>query len=149
MRMRRLPGTTLVLFPLLVGSAWAQATRPLDNLTACRLDDSRVALGFTFEGGACQQPGTATVDSAQGGVAAVTIPTEETAEVCTMQVVPVAVAEALPVDADAITLDITVLAPDGRPQALGSTDIATAGAACALSPSAAAPADDPSAGHAH
>ena len=148
MRMRHLPGPTLVLL-LLVGTASAQATRPLDNLAACRLDDGRVALNFTFEGGACQQPGTATVEPARGGVAAVTVPTEATAEVCTMQVVPVEVTETLAVDAEAITLDITVLARDGRPQALGSTDIATAGPACEVSTSAAVPADEPSAGHAH
>jgi hypothetical protein len=108
---------------LIATAAFGQATTPLDALSACRLDDGRVALRFTFEGGACQEPGEASLLPGEGGIGNVTVPTENVGEVCTLQIVQVAfegVVEAAP---EIITLDITVLNPEGQPQALGSTDI--------------------------
>ncbi len=107
------------------GAALAEATRPLDAISACRLDDARIVLRFTFEGGACQQPGEATVERGKDGLGFVTVPTTNVGEVCAMQIVDVPF-EAIVNAARAITtLDITVLRPEGGRQALGSTDIDT------------------------
>jgi hypothetical protein len=109
---------------LFATTAAAQSTRPLDHLEACRLDADRIALSFTFEGGACQAPGEASLLPANGGVADVVVPTFETSEICAMQIVQVPFSGVLDADSDIITLDIAVHDPEGRVQALGSTDIA-------------------------
>jgi hypothetical protein len=107
----------------------------LDNVAACRLDPQTVHLRFTFEGGACQQPGEAIVEDAGGGIGNVTVPTEDTAEICTMQIVPVEFAGELPADMEYTTFDITVLATDGeRVQALGSAGIIDDGPECEANP---------------
>lgn len=112
-------------------TALAEATRPLDAISACRLDDERIVLRFTFEGGACQQPGEATVERGKDGLGFVTVPTSNVGEVCAMQIVDVPF-EAVVNAASAITtLDITVLKPEGGRQALGSTDISTGPEECA------------------
>ena len=108
---------------LIVPVALAQSTRPLDNLSACRLDEARIALRFTFEGGACQEAGAASLLPADGVIGNVTVPTENVGEMCTMQIVPVGFAGVVDAGEEIITLDITVLSPEGRPQALGSTDV--------------------------
>lgn len=108
---------------LIATSALAQSTRPLDHLGACRLDEARIALRFTFEGGACQQPGAASLLPGEGGIGNVTVPTENVGEVCTMQIVQVPFEGIVDAGEEIITLDITVLSPEGAPQALGSTDV--------------------------
>jgi len=101
----------------------AEATRPLDALSACRLDDSRVVIRFTFEGGACQQPGEPTLEPGDGGVGAVSIPTENVGDVCTLQIVPVEFAGVVDAGSSITSLDVTVLDPDGGRLGLGSTDV--------------------------
>ncbi|MDP1731949.1 MAG: hypothetical protein Q8L54_12400 [Devosia sp.] len=110
--------------------ALAEATRPLDALGACRLDDSRVALRFTFEGGACQQPGEPFLARGKDGIGNVTVPTANVGEICTMQIVPVQFAGVVDAPETITTLDITVLKPNGNRQALGSTDVATGPEEC-------------------
>ncbi|MHB1101286.1 MAG: hypothetical protein ACYC0C_00620 [Devosia sp.] len=116
--------------------ALAEATRPLDALGACRLDESRVALRFTFEGGACQQPGEPTLEHGKDGLGNVTVPTENVGEICTMQIVPVQFAGVLDAGAAITSLDITVLKPNGNRQALGSVDVVADGDAPCLEPAA-------------
>lgn len=105
--------------------ALAEATRPLDAISACRLDEARVALRFTFEGGACQQPGEASLlpDEDRSGVGIVTVPTTNVGDVCTMQIVPVEFAGVVDADHAITSLDITVLNPEGNRQSLGSADV--------------------------
>lgn len=104
--------------------ALAETTRPLDDISACRLDAARIVLRFTFEGGACQEPGAATLESGEGGVGVVSVPTEKVGDVCTLQIAPVAFAGVLDADSSITTLDITVLDPDGGRLGLGSTAVA-------------------------
>ena len=54
---------------------------------------------------------------------AVTIPTESTSDVCTMQIVPVEFTGLIPVEPLTEMLAITVLAPDGQAKATGSVTI--------------------------
>ena len=109
------------------GAALAQEPAPLNDLSACRLDDDRVALRFTFEGGACQRTGDPTVEPGKDGVLEVTVPTRNEGEVCTMQIVPVEFSGTIEADKSATSLNVTVLSPEGQPQAAGSTEIARGG----------------------
>jgi len=117
--------------------ALAETTRPLDAISACRLDDERIVLRFTFEGGACQQPGEATVERGKDGLGLVTVPTTNVGEVCTMQIVDVPFAAVVKAVRAITTLDVTVLKPDGGRQALGSTDIDSDPAVECVAPAAA------------
>ena len=112
------------------GAALAEATRPLDAISACRLDKDRIVLRFTFEGGACQQPGEAVVGRGKDGLGLVTVPTSNVGEVCTMQVVDIPFERVVGAAKAITTLDITVLKPEGGRQALGSTDIYTGPEEC-------------------
>lgn len=119
----------------LIGLSGASAQPgQLDHVAACRLDPQTVHLRFTFEGGACQQPGEAIVEDAGGGIGDVTVPTEDTAEICTMQIVPVEVAAELAAEEDYTTFDIVVLNPHGEVQALGSAGIVDDGPECEVEP---------------
>lgn len=115
--------------------ALAEATRPLDAISACRLDDNRIVLRFTFEGGACQQPGDAVVTRGKDGLGIVTVPTTNVGEMCTMQIVDVPFEKVVTAEKAITTLDITVTKPGGGRQALGSTDISTGPEPC-LEPAA-------------
>lgn len=127
----RTSGAALVLACLLGATGVAaQPAGQLDHVAACRLDSDTVALRFTFEGSACQQPGEAELEDAGGGIGNVTVPTEDTAEVCTMQIVPVQFAGELAAGEDYTTFDIAVLNPEGEVQALGSAGIVEAGLEC-------------------
>lgn len=113
-----------------VGAALAEATRPLDAIGACRLDDERIVLRFTFEGGACQQAGQATVARGRDGLGLVTVPTSNVGDMCTMQIVHIPFEQVLTADKPVTTLDITLRNPEGGRQALGSTDISTGPEPC-------------------
>ena len=123
---------TIALAAVLACCASGVLAQPgqLDNLSSCRLDAERVVLAFTFEGGACQQPGEATIEPTEGGVGNVTVPTETVGDVCTMQIVPVEFSGTLAAADEITALDITVLSPEGGPHALGSTEILTSGPEC-------------------
>ena len=121
-------GLVAAIFP--AGAALAEATRPLDAISACRLDADRIVLRFTFEGGACQQPGEAVLARGKDGLGAVTVPTSNVGEVCTMQVVDVPFEQVVAAEKAVTTLDITVTRPEGGRQALGSTDISTGPEEC-------------------
>lgn len=114
---------------LMTTSALAQDLAPLNDLGACRLDGERVALSFSYEGGACQETGEAKTVT-EDGVTTIAVPTANTAEVCTMQVVQVQYAAAVQVGADVSALTVQVLNPDGEVQAGGKTDIAAQSSEC-------------------
>jgi|GEM_PF-1325657 len=125
-------GLAILMMPV-ASMAMAQAAAPLDDLRACRLDAGRVALSFTYEDGACVAPQPAAVDEADTS-AVVTISTNRTAEVCTLNIVPVEVNQPIVVSQAVQHLDITVLDPEGTPRAAGSAEIEPMGADCAEPP---------------
>lgn len=113
-------------------AAFATPGAPLNNLAACRLDPQKVALSFSFEGSACVADQPAEVSAADPATLAVTIPLAETAEVCTMQIVPVAVEQTLDAGADVAAVQVAVIDPKGNAIATGETAIGTAGEGCSL-----------------
>lgn len=98
---------------------------PITEATAVWTDEGKVELSVTYDGGACDEPGDPRVEAGPTTTDAVFIPTTETAEVCTMQIVPVTYEGVIPVEPDTRTLAITVLDFKGQPKATGSVDIET------------------------
>jgi hypothetical protein len=101
----------------------AQPAPEPSSLSACRLESGQVAVQLTFEGGACQQPGKASVVNG-GSIVSLSLPTVSTSEVCTMQVVPVSWSGNIDAAESAKTLSVEVLGPQGQLQAMGDTAIA-------------------------
>ena len=120
----------VAIFTLLATAAFADGPavaasdlQPFTEASATRAGDD-VQLQLTFDGGACQavdapQPGAVT-----DGVLAITIPTHATAEMCTMQIVPIAVDVTVPAPAEVTALQVTVLGTDGEPQFGGGVAVA-------------------------
>ena len=106
-------------------AAEASPPPPLTEATATWTSDGKVDLSVTYEGGACEETGQATVTVGTDTTAAVTIPTVETAEICTMQIVPVTYTGTIAVEPDTTSLSITVLDPEGQPKAAGTAEIAS------------------------
>lgn len=113
-----------------VATAFATPGAPLNNLAACRIDPQKVALSFSFEGSACLADQPAQLSSADPATLAVTIALTKTGDVCTMQIVPVAVAQTLDAGADVAAVQVAVIDPEGNAIATGETAIGTAGEGC-------------------
>lgn len=96
---------------------------PFTAASATRLPDGQIELNVTYEGGACEETGEATVEAGDDITDEVTIPTVSTAEMCTMQIVPVEYSGTIAVEPATTTLAVTVLDPEGRPKAAGSVEI--------------------------
>jgi hypothetical protein len=103
--------------------AMADEPAPLTAVSAAWVEDGKVELKLTYEGGACEATGTAEVAAGDETTDEVTIPTVSTAEVCTMQIVPVEFSGVIAVEPTTTTLAIMVLDPDGKPKAAGSVEI--------------------------
>lgn len=101
----------------------ADGTPPFVSLTACRIDAQTVRLDYAFEGGACQQVGEIEASEPRGTIAAVIIPTSDTSEVCTMQIVTIEGGATLELAEPMADLDVTALYPDNREQAHGTVEI--------------------------
>jgi hypothetical protein len=113
----------LVALALLTLPAAGQDAPMLNDLSADREGADRIDIEFEFEGGACQEVGPAELGENIDGTLAVTFPTMETAEMCTMQIVEIEVDQTIDADETVSRLDITVLAPSGETFATGSVDV--------------------------
>jgi hypothetical protein len=110
----------LMLTPALLASAQAAE---LTDLTATRTGDDQVRLTFTFEGGACQE-----IEApASGGITetemTVIIPSRNTGEICTMQIVPIPVDVTVNAFPEMQTVHVQVLGPNRETQAEGIAQI--------------------------
>ncbi|GLQ10044.1 hypothetical protein GCM10007913_19760 [Devosia yakushimensis] len=91
--------------------------------SATRLSGDQVQLTLTFEGGACQAVDEPVLGEVSGDTLAVSIPTHDTSEMCTMQIVQIPVDVTISADSAVSVLDVTVLAPNGEPQVSGPISI--------------------------
>lgn len=98
--------------------------QPFSEGSATRTSADEVRLQLTFEGGACQGVGEPQSGALTDGALSVTIPTNKTAEICTMQIVAIPVDATVQVPSEATALQVTVLGTDGQPQFGGRIDIA-------------------------
>ena len=101
----------------------AQDVAGFTALSACRIDQDRVLLRATFDGGACQGVEPANLAEPRGTIVAVTIPATRTAEICTMQVVPIDVEQVIEAPEPIFDLDVTALDPDNNPVAHGVVEL--------------------------
>ena len=102
----------------------AEEPPPLTGASATWTSEEKVELSVTYDGGACEEPGVAMVEAADVTIDIVVIPTYSTAEVCTMQIVPVTYEGVIAVEPLTERLSVLVLDPQGRPVAAGTVDIA-------------------------
>lgn len=115
--------TALVAAFCCSGAVLAQEVASFTALSACRVDAGHVLVRATFDGGACQAVEPAQSAEPRGTIMAVAIPTVSTAEVCTMQIVPVEVEQVVEAHDDIAHLDVTVLDPQNNDQAHGVVEI--------------------------
>lgn len=87
--------------------------------------DGKVELTLVYQGGACEEPQEALVSASESDmtVDSVTIPTVSTAEVCTLQLVPVHFTGVIAVEPYTTRLAVLILDFDGQPKAAGSVQI--------------------------
>lgn len=112
---------------LLVTASAAAEPPPLTSATAVWTEQGKVDLNVTYEGSACEETQEAEVTASDiFGTDVVTIPTVETAEVCTMQIVQVEFSGTIAVEPSTETLSVVVLDPEGQPKAAGTVEIETA-----------------------
>ena len=107
----------------LPATALGEEPPALTSATATWTAENKVALSVTYDGGACEETGVARVESADVLTDIVVIPTYATAEVCTMQIVPVTFEGVIAVEPLTERLSILVLGPEGRTVAAGAVDI--------------------------
>lgn len=118
------PLASLAVLFTCVAPALADEQPAFTALTACRLDAERIVLSYAFEGGACQAVGEISAAEPRGTIAAVTIPTTETLQMCTMQIVTIEGSTVLDLAEPVVDLDVTALHPDNRVQAYGLIEAA-------------------------
>jgi hypothetical protein len=119
-----LPLAALLALPMLASfGAVAGEPEPITSARAHWVADGHVELTLTYQGGACETPGEAAVSAGAEQTDEVTIPTVSTAEVCTMQIVPVEFTGLIAVEPTTTTLAILILDFEGQPKAGGTVEI--------------------------
>lgn len=83
------PLVSLAAVLMLAVPASASAPAGFTALDACRTGPHNVTFNYLFEGGACQQVGEPVVSAPERGMVTVTMPSTESSDVCTMQIVPI------------------------------------------------------------
>lgn len=120
----RLPAIPLTLVAsLCCTSVLADGVPGFTALSACRIDEERVLLRATFDGGACQHVDPAGLAEPRGTIVAVTIPTSRTAEICTMQLVSIETEQVIDAPEPVFELDVTAIDPDNNPVAHGLVEL--------------------------
>ena len=103
--------------------AIAQDSGKFDDLDADRLNARQVLIEFEYDGGACEAVGAAQLGDITDGTIAVTFQIENTAEVCTMQLVEHDIKEAIEAGHEVTSVAVTLLAADGQTVASGTRKI--------------------------
>lgn len=125
------PLASLAALLVLSTPAVADAQPAFTAPSACRLDAERIVLHHAFDGGACQQVGEIGVAEPRGTIAAVAIPTTDTYEMCTLQIVAIESSAVLNLPEAVAHLDVAALWPDDRVQAACLVEVIEDDAACA------------------
>jgi hypothetical protein len=107
---------------LCCGSVIAQEAASFTDLSACRLDSERILLRATFDGSACWAVETAELAEPRGTIVAVHLPTISTAEMCTMQIVPVSTEQVIEARDPVINLAVTAGDPENNVVASGEVE---------------------------
>ncbi len=120
--MRRL--TLALLMTAIASPALADGAAELRDLVACRETPDITRVAFTFEGGACDKVTNSDIELTGEGRGRLWVETETEGEVCTMQIVPIAVDEEYELERSVTALDVEAYNPAGGLAGRSSIDIA-------------------------
>ncbi len=105
------------------GAALAQEAASFTQLSACRIDAERILLRATFDGSPCWAVEPAQLAEPRGTIVAVHLPTRSTAEICTMNIVPVSTEQVIEAPDPIADLDVTAAAPQNEVMAQGVIEV--------------------------
>jgi hypothetical protein len=112
------------------GAVLAQEAASFTALSACRVDEEHVLVRATFDGGACQTVGPAQMSEPRGTIVAVHFPTISTADMCTMQIVPIDIVQVIEASIVIADLAVSVSDPQNNPIAEGQVEVEEDAADC-------------------
>ena len=123
--MRRAMATMPLALAAALGSsaALAQEVASFTHLSACRIDVERVLLQATFDGSPCWAVEPAQLSEPRGTGVAVHLPTSSTAEICTMNIVPVSTEQVIETPEPIVGLDVTAATPQNHVVAQGVIEL--------------------------
>jgi len=108
---------------LCCGAALAQEAASFSELSACRIDAEHILVRATFEGSPCWAVEPAELAEPRGTIVAVHLPTVSTAEICTMNIVPVSTEQVIDAPEPIADLDVTAAAPQNDVVAHGVVEV--------------------------
>lgn len=129
--MRSIP--LAIALTLSCAAVFAQEAANFTALTACRIDSERVLLRATFDGGACQAVEPAQLAEPRGTIVSVHLPTVNTAQMCTMQIVPVQTEQVIEAGELIANLDVTVGDPENNQIVHGEVEVEEGNGDCLVS----------------
>lgn len=103
--------------------AFAQQTMQLKDLDADRINPTQITVEFEYDGSACENVGPAVIGDLVDGTLAVSFPVQQTAEVCTQQIVENEVEQTIAAEAIISRIDVTLTGADGAVIATGTTNV--------------------------
>ncbi len=120
---------TMATIPLSLAAALccsavlAQESASFSQLSACRIDAERILLRATFDGSPCWAVEPAQLSEPRGTGVAVHLPTSSTAEICTMNIVPVSTEQVIEAPEPIVDLDVTAATPQNDVMAQGVIEV--------------------------
>lgn len=131
--MRRLYIYAVAAAAMVTAVAAQEAEPALKELFACRIDNAQVRLQFKFESSPCWETTAPEVSAGSGepADALVTIGTEATGDVCTMNLVVAEFDQALAIAEPANAVEVNITTPEGAVIGTGVAAVAEPGPECA------------------
>ena len=108
---------------LCCGAVLAQEAAGFTQLSACRIDAEHVLIRATFDGSPCWAVEAAQPSEPRGTGVAVHLPTSSTAEICTMNIVPVSTEQVIEAPEPTSDLEVTAATPQNHVMAHGVIEI--------------------------
>ncbi|MBB4050867.1 hypothetical protein GGR20_000485 [Devosia subaequoris] len=108
---------------LCCGAVLAQEAASFTQLSACRIDVERVLLKATFQGSPCWAVEPAQLAEPRGTTVAVHLPTLSTAEICTMNIVPVSTEQVIEAPEPTSDLEVRAATPQNDVMARGLIEV--------------------------
>jgi hypothetical protein len=101
----------------------AQEAARFTELSACRIDAEHILVRATFDGSPCWAVEPAQLSEPRGTGVAVHLPTSSTAEICTMNIVPVSTEQVIEAPEPIVGLDMTAATPQNHVVAQGVIEV--------------------------
>ena len=108
---------------LCCGAVLAQEAARFTELSACRIDAEHVLVRATFDGSPCWAVEAAQPSEPRGTGVAVHLPTLSTAEICTMNIVPVSTEQVIDAPEPIADLEVKAATPQNDVMARGVIEV--------------------------